>query len=72
MLQNIESFEANVVNPARTIKDGGLKKGIIVTVRAVESEQLLNGEYHVFFFVWNPTVKNWMLEEASQFEPMIK
>ena len=72
MLQPIESFKVKVVNPTRKVKDGGLKKGELLTVRAIESEQLLNGTYHIYFMVWNEAVKNFMLEEAVQFKPMVQ
>lgn len=66
----ITPFDVEVVNPAREEKDGGLKRGTIVTVRAFIAEHQVTGPYLIFFLVYNFSKNNFMLEPAYQFRPV--
>jgi len=66
----IQPFDVKVVSPAREVKDGGLKKGEIVTVRAFIAEHQVAGPFVIYFLVYSETKKNFMLEPAYQFQPV--
>jgi hypothetical protein len=69
MLMPTAPFKVKVIQPFRELKEGGLKKGAILTVRALAEEQQLGGPFMVYFLIWNAQVKKYMLEPASQFAP---
>jgi len=65
-------FQVITENPIRAEKDGGLKKGAVLTVFHVFHDHQIGGNFIVYFLVWNENKRNFMLEPASQFTPVTK
>lgn len=64
-------FQVEVVKPLQ--KEGqkaNLRKGDILTVRAIVEEHRLDGNYIILFLVWNAGLDRLMLEHAEQFKPV--
>jgi len=71
MVQPITPFQVRVIKPSVPPENGGLQLGQVLTVRAIHTDSTLQGTY-IYFMVWNEKHNRFMLEAASQFEPVEK